>query len=162
MNNEYRDPNTSSSPTPPPPPSGGPVYSSQPPTYSNQGWDPNGAPVQREDTSMAVLAHLSTIVSMIISVGWLSFVGPLVVWFLYKDRSPFVRQAAAGAFNFNIGMWIANAIAWVLFITVIGIPIALVIWVVAGIMMIVCHILGTLRAMKGETFRYPFALPILR
>ncbi len=114
------------------------------------------------DRSLAAVAHVATLIGALASVGWLGFVVPLVMWFLYKDRSPFVRQAAAGAFNFNIGMWIANAIAWVLFITVIGIPIALVIWVVAGIMMIVCHILGTLRAMKGETFRYPFALPILR
>ena len=32
-----------------------------------------------DDRSMALIAHLSTLVATIISVGWLSFVGPLVV-----------------------------------------------------------------------------------
>lgn len=130
-------------------------------SYGFAGSGGYGAPSD-SDRSLAAVAHVATLIGALVSVGWLGFVVPLVMWFLYKDRSPFVRQAAAGAFNFNIGMWIANAVAWILFITVIGIPIALVIWAVAGIMSIVCHILGTLRAMKGETFRYPFQLPILR
>ena len=62
-----------------------------------------------EERSMALIAHLSTIAALIISAGWLSFVGPLVVWFLYKDKSQFARQSAAGAFNFNLGMWVQLA-----------------------------------------------------
>lgn len=161
MNNEYRDPNTSSSPTPPPPPSGGPVYSSQPPTYSNQGWDPNGAPVQREDTSMAVLAHLSTIVSMIISVGWLSFVGPLVVWFLYKDRSGFVRRCAAGAFNFNVSMWIVNVIGWILTITVVGAIVGIPMLIFSFVMQLWCHIRAAIKARDGVVYTYPMQMRIL-
>lgn len=113
------------------------------------------------DRSLAAVAHVATLVGALVSVGWLGFVVPLVMWFFYKDRSPFIRQAAAGAFNFNIGMWIANAVAWILMFTVIGIPLAVLIWAVAAVLSIVCHILGTVRAMRGETFRYPFALPIL-
>lgn len=114
------------------------------------------------DRSLAAVAHVATLIGTLISAGWLGFVVPLVMWFMYKERSPFVRQAAAGAFNFNIGMWIANAIAWVCMITIILIPVAILIWIGAGILFIVCHILGTLRALKGETFRYPFQLPFLR
>ena len=44
----------------------------------------------------SVLAHLSGPISAVLSVGWLSIVGPLIVWLLYRDRSSFVRTQAAG------------------------------------------------------------------
>ncbi len=114
-----------------------------------------------DDRSMALIAHLSTLVATIISVGWLSFVGPLVVWFLYKDKSAFVRESAAGAFNFNVGMWIMSIVGWICIITVIGIPIGLILLAISFIAQIVCHILGAMKASKGELYRYPFQLRIL-
>ena len=145
---------------PPPPPAGGPVFDT-PPTYSPQGYDPAGLPVKRDDTSIAVLAHLSTIVSMIISVGWLSFVGPLVVWFLYKDRSGFVRRCAAGAFNFNVSMWIVNVIGWILTFTVIGAVIGIPMLVFSFVMQLWCHIRAAIKASNGEVYGYPMQLRIL-
>ena len=114
-----------------------------------------------DDRSMALIAHLSTLVATIISVGWLSFVGPLVVWFLYKDKCAFVRESAAGAFNFNVGMWIMSIVGWICIITVIGIPIGLILLAISFIAQIVCHILGAMKASKGELYRYPFQLRIL-
>lgn len=114
------------------------------------------------DRSLAAIAHVATLIGTLISAGWLGFLVPLIMWFIYKDRSAFVRQAAAGAFNFNISMWIGNAVAWIFAVTLIGIPIAIIIWIVVGILWIVCHILGTIRALRGDTFRYPLQLPILR
>ena len=46
---------------------------------------------------MAILAHLAAVIAMVVSAGWLTFVGPLIVWFIYKDKSRFVRNAAAGS-----------------------------------------------------------------
>lgn len=114
-----------------------------------------------EERSVASLAHLSAIIAMIVSVGWLSFVGPLVVWFLYKDRSAFVRAAAAGSFNFNIWVWVMNIVAWILAFTVIGLPVAVVIWIVAAVLTLWCHIRGALLAQRGELYRYPFVIGLL-
>lgn len=114
-----------------------------------------------EERSMASLAHLSAIIAMIISVGWLSFVGPLLVWFLYKDRSPFVRAAAAGSFNFNIWVWVMNIVAWILAFTVIGLPVAIVIWIVAAVLTLWSHIKGAILAQRGELYRYPFVIRLL-
>ena len=114
-----------------------------------------------EERSVASLAHLSAIIAMIVSVGWLSFVGPLVVWFLYKDRSSFVRTAAAGSFNFNIWVWVMNVVAWILAFTVIGLPVAVVIWIVAAVLTLWCHIRGALMAQRGELYRYPFVIGLL-
>lgn len=114
-----------------------------------------------EERSMALIAHLSTIAALIISAGWLSFVGPLVVWFLYKDKSQFARQSAAGAFNFNLGMWVLSLIGWICVFTVIGAVIGIPILIFSAIAQIVCHIIGAVRASRGELYRYPFQLRVL-
>lgn len=114
-----------------------------------------------DERTFAILAHLSAIIAMVVSAGWLSFVGPLIVWAVYRNRSPFVRQAAAGAFNFNIWAWLMSVVAWILTITVIGIPIAIILWAVAGIMMLWCHIRGAIRASRGEPYHYPAQLKLL-
>ena len=90
------------------------------------------APTSDERT-WAVLGHLAAIVAAVISVGWLSFVGPLLIWAVYKDRSAFVRKAAADSFNFNLAVWAA-------------------LWV---------HIRAAMAAGRGESFRYPWGIPVL-
>lgn len=124
----------------------------QPPQYRAQG----------DDRTIAILTHLSGLVGALISVGWLGFVGPLVVWLVHKDRNPFLRATAAGSFNFNLSMWLLNAAAFVCFATILLIPVAIVLWLVAGVLLVVCHILAVLRANKGEVYRYPLQLPVLR
>lgn len=113
------------------------------------------------DRSLAILAHLSTLIAAVISVGWLSILGPLIMWLVFKNSRPFVRQASAGAFNFAVGLWVAGLIAWVLVITVIGIPIALIIGLVVLVVTILFPVLGAMRANKGEAYSYPIKIPVL-
>ncbi|GAB49824.1 DUF4870 domain-containing protein [Mobilicoccus pelagius] len=120
-----------------------------------------GGPVEPSERSMAMLAHLSMIVGLLLSAGWLTFVGPLVLWLVYKDRSPFVRQASAGAFNFSLAVSVASILVWLLVITFFGIPIALVLGLVVGVASIVMPILGAMRADKGQPYRYPLQIPVL-
>ncbi len=137
-----------------------------PPPYARGPYDPTigHAPsmTNGEERSVATLAHLSAIIAMLLSAGWLSFVGPLIVWFLYKDRSPFVRNAAAGSFNFNVWAWVMNIVAWIMVFTVILAPVAVVLWIVAGIMTLWCHIRGALFANRGRLYRYPATIGLLR
>ena len=114
-----------------------------------------------DDRTLAVLAHLSAIIAMIISAGWLSFAGPLLIWLLFRGRGPLVRGSAAGAFNFNLWAWLMTVIGWILFITVIGIPVAIILWVIAAVLTVVCHVIGALRASRGELYHYPAQIPIL-
>lgn len=115
-----------------------------------------------DDRTPAALAHASSLIAMALSAGWLSFVGPLVMWLIYKDRSPFVRQAAARSFNFNLGLWIMSIVGWIFIITVIGIPIGLILLAISFVLQIVGHLIGTVRATQGRTINYPFQLRILR
>lgn len=118
--------------------------------------------VPDEHRTAAALAHASSLIAMVISAGWLSFVGPLVMWLIYKDRSPFVRQAAAGSFNFNLTLWLVNIVGWIFIITVIGIPVGLLLLAVSFLGQVIGHLIGTVRATKGETMNYPFQIKVLR
>ena len=128
--------------------------------YGHQPGQP--VPVDSEHRTAAALAHASSLIAMVISAGWLSFVGPLVMWLIYKDRSPFVRQAAAGSFNFNLGLWLMSIVGWICIITIIGIPLGLVLLAVSFLGQIIGHVIGTLRATRGETMNYPFQIKVLR
>lgn len=139
---------------------GDPQYGHGQPGDAGYGHQP--ATVGPDDRTPAALAHASSLIAMALSAGWLSFVGPLVMWLIYKDRSPFVRQAAAGSFNFNLGLWIMSIVGWIFIITVIGIPIGLVLLAVSFVAQIVGHLIGTVRATKGHAINYPFQLRVLR
>ena len=128
-----------------------------------QSQDPYGQqplPTAEERTA-SILAHLSAIIAAVVSAGWLSIVGPLVVWAIYKDRSPLARQAAVGAFNFNLAIWAAFVVGWICLFTIILIPVAILLWLVAGVTALVCHIQGAIRASHDEPYTYPFQIRVL-
>ncbi len=110
---------------------------------------------------VSIFAHLSAIIAAIVSVGWLSILGPLIVYVVYKDRSPLVRSAAAGAFNFNLAVWAMIVLGWICVFTVVLLPIGIILWVIAGVAGLVCHVLGAVRANNGQPYRYPFSIRVL-
>ncbi|GAB3447468.1 DUF4870 domain-containing protein [Phycicoccus ginsengisoli] len=124
-------------------------------------YQPQPAHIPAEERTVAILAHLSALIAAVVSAGWLSIIGPLIVWAIYKDRSPLARQAAAGAFNFNLAIWAAFIVGWICFFTIVLIPVAIIIWLVAAVAGLVCHILGAVRANNGETYNYPFQIRVL-
>ncbi|EWT05508.1 hypothetical protein N864_03165 [Intrasporangium chromatireducens Q5-1] len=115
-----------------------------------------------DERTWAALAHASALIAAIVSAGWLSFLGPLAVYLYGRGRSDFVRRSAANAFNFNILLWVATIAGWVLFLTLIGIPFALFIWLAVFVGSIVFHLLAALRAWRGELYRYPWTISILK
>ena len=134
-----------------------PPYAQQPP----QGTPPAGALAPAEARTWSIVAHLAPVAGALLSVGWLNFLGPLVIYLIYKDRSPQVRAAAAGAFNFSVTLWITNVVAWILFVTIIGIPIAILLWIAEAIALFLFHIWGAVNAANDQPFKYPLQIPIL-
>jgi uncharacterized protein len=114
-----------------------------------------------DDRTLAVLAHLSPIIALVLTAGWLSWAGPLIVWAIWRDRSPLVRTAAATSFNFNLTIWVAFVVGWICIFTIVLIPVGLLLFVIPGILQFVFSILGALRASRGETYKYPLQIPVL-
>ena len=108
----------------------------------------------------AVLAHLSAPIAALISAGTLSILGPLVIWLLFKNR-PLVREAAAGAFNFNLAFWVLYVVSWLLIFTVIGAVIGIPLIIVLFVVSAWCHIKGAIRAADDRPYDYPFQIRVL-
>lgn len=131
-----------------------------PPPPNNPAHQPEQMAAGDERTWM-ILAHVSAPIAMIVSAGWLSFVGPLLVWLVKKDQSAAVRQAASGAFNFNLAAWLMAIIGWICFFTIILIPVAIIIWIIVFIVSVYAHVRGALTASKGQVYSYPFQIRVL-
>jgi uncharacterized Tic20 family protein len=102
-----------------------------------------------DDTSMAMLSHLLGLLA--------SWIGPLIIYLLKKDESPYVRDQAAEALNFQITMFIGYFVAGILTIVFIGILLLPIVWIVS----LIFHIQAAMATNKGERYRYPFAIRLI-
>lgn len=94
-----------------------------------------------------MLAHISPLVG-------LGFIGPLVVWLIYKDKSPFVADQAKEALNFSLAVLVA---VLVLCATCIGVVVAPVVSIGA----IVYGIIAAMESNKGVWYRYPYTIRMI-
>ncbi|MEV3984771.1 DUF4870 domain-containing protein [Nonomuraea sp. NPDC049758] len=144
---------------PPPPGYGQPPGHGQAPGYGQQpGYGyPAGPYVPgrfgprrgSDDTTMAMLAHLLGLL-----VSW---IGPLVIYLMKKDESPYVRDQAAEALNFQITMFIGYAVAIVLSFVLVGLLLFPIIWIVS----LIFHVQAAIATNRGENYRYPFAIRLI-
>jgi uncharacterized protein len=108
----------------------------------------------------AILAHLSAPIAALVSAGWLSLLGPFLVWLVRKD-DPYSRRAAAGAFNFNLTFWLLYVVSWLLIITIVGALIGVPMLVVLFLVSAWCHVKGAIRAANDRPYDYPFQIRVL-
>src|SRR3954464_13024820 len=85
-----------------------------------------------DERNWGMLAHLSSLIAIWL-VG-LAFLGPLLIWLLKKDQSPFVADQAKEALNFQIAVFIVNMICTVTCVGVILIPVIIVGDIVLSVM----------------------------
>jgi uncharacterized Tic20 family protein len=107
-------------------------------------------PPASDERSMALLCHLGGIIS--------SFILPLVIWLIKKDQSAFVNDQGKEALNFQITMWIAWAVAIVLSCVGVGFLLFPVIFLVN----IIFCVMGAIASNKGERYRYPLNIRIIK
>ena len=82
-------------------------------------------------------------------LGWLV---PLIIFLIKKDESPFVRDQAAQALNFQLLVLIGYVVSSMLMLVIIGYLFWFALWVVS----IVLGIMGGMAASRGEWYRFPF------
>ncbi|WP_157247983.1 DUF4870 domain-containing protein [Nonomuraea typhae] len=103
-----------------------------------------------DDTTMAMVAHLLGLL-----VSW---IGPLIIYLMKKDESPYVRDQAAEALNFQLTMFIGYFVAGILTIILIGFLLLPVIWVVS----LIFHIQAAIATNKGANYRYPISIRMIK
>lgn len=111
-----------------------------------------------DEKTWAVIAHLSALAAMLIGFA---FLGPLVVYLIKKDDSPYVRQHAAAALNFQL--------SWLIWGIVLAISGVILLFVLIGFVLLFCLLIGLIawlvfvilaavKANNCELYKYPLTV----
>ena len=110
---------------------------------------------QQDEKTWATLVHLAPFLAAVVGIP---FLGPLIVFLIFKDRGPFVRFHAAQALNFQIIITIAFWVFGVLSFVLIGIPFL----IATGIAWVILSIVAAIKANNGEWYRYPMTPELVK
>lgn len=106
--------------------------------------------LSQDSKNMAMLCHLLGLFT--------SFIGPLVLWLIKKDEDKFVDEQGKEALNFQITVAIAAIASGILSLVCIG--------VLLGAAVTICDlifcIMACMAASKGEHYRYPVSLRLVK
>jgi uncharacterized Tic20 family protein len=98
----------------------------------------------------------------------MGFVVPLIIWLVKKDQSRFVDDQAKEALNFQVSVLIATAllvsVGGVIALVTLGLGAFLVApaGLALAIYAVVMPIVAAIRSNKGELYRYPLTLRLIR
>jgi len=108
---------------------------------------PGATPINSSDRILAAFCHLSVFVGMY-------FIVPLIIFFVKRDESAFVADHAKEVLNFHLSLLIYFICCIPLIFIIIGIPIMIVL----GIVALICTIIGAVRAADSSYYRYPLTI----
>jgi len=103
-----------------------------------------------------MFCHLSAFAGFFFPFG--GIIGPLICWLSKKDESAWVYVNGRDSLNFELSILLYMVLAVPLCFIIIGIPIILIL----GTLKVVCIIIASVKAAKGEKFKYPLAIPFVQ
>ena len=112
----------------------------------------DSGPTPARERNWALVAHLSGL-ALYTGVPFGNVLGPLVVWLLTKDDSPFVADQAKEVLN-QLSLTLYTVAAFVLLFFVVGL-LALPVLFVAHL---VFSVVAAVQASEGKVYRYPLTL----
>src|SRR6185503_9553022 len=118
------------------------------------------APVSTGSTDIrtwCVLCHASALLGVLFHFPG-HLIGPLIVWLVKRGDSPEIDAHGKESLNFQISMLIYDAIAAILCVVLIGIPILIALWVLNTVLVIIASI----QASEGKFYQYPFTIRLIK
>jgi uncharacterized Tic20 family protein len=130
------------------------------PTPESSPYTKSGSPslTPEVERTWALTAHAIAGAAMVLSAGTLGFVAALVIYLVYKDRGPFVRQHAADAVNIQLNALLWFIVGGILVLVLVGFAVLAVVPIVA----VVLHILGAVKAYQGEWHWSPLTIKFVQ
>lgn len=112
--------------------------------------DYSGPAPSKDDSNMTMLMYILAIFT--------GFIGPLIIWLIKKDQSPFINDQGKEVLNWCITLVIGFIACLLLTLIVIGAFLMPVLW----LLNIIFCIMGAIKTNKGIAYRYPFAIRLLK
>ena len=124
----------------------------------NYGIGDHRAMSAQDERTWSVLAHLSMFLNLV--TGFLGPVAALVVWLVYRDRSPRVAFHALQSMWYQIGWIVILAAGWILttllMVVVVGFLLIPVMIVVSALPFLHAGY-AAYKVYHGDDYRYPIA-----
>ncbi|HVN58540.1 MAG TPA: DUF4870 domain-containing protein [Bacteroidales bacterium] len=108
------------------------------------------------ERNWAMFCHLAAFAGFFVPFG--GIIGPLVIWLSKKDESTWINENGKASLNFQLSMLLYMILVLPLCFIIIGFPLLAVLW----LLKIIFIIIASVRASKGEEFRYPLAIPFIQ
>ncbi|MBG0860120.1 MAG: DUF4870 domain-containing protein [Bacteroidales bacterium] len=108
------------------------------------------------ERNWAMLCHLSSFAGYFFPFG--GIIGPLICWLTRKDESQWVNENGKSSMNFQLSILLYMVLAIPLIFLLIGIPIVMFL----GVLEVVCVVIASIKASKGEQFKYPLSIPFIQ
>lgn len=121
---------------------------------TDQVQQPGAVNVPKAVLTWGTLCHFAGLLLLAVPVLG-NVIGPLLVWLLKKNDHPFIDEQGKESLNFQISMTLYGLLAAM---TVIGLPIAALIFVAD----IALTIVASIRTSNAEFYRYPLTLRLVK
>ena len=108
------------------------------------------------ERNWAMFCHLSAFAGFLVPFG--GIIGPLICWLSRRDESTWVNENGKSSLNFQLSMLLYIVLASPLIFIIIGIPIIALL----ATLKIVFIVIASVKASKGEEFRYPLSIPFIQ
>ena len=104
-----------------------------------------------------MICHLSAFAALVgIPIG--NILGPLIIWLIKREDSPFIDAHRKEALNWQISATIYFVVSLVLVFVIIGFVLLLILLVLETITIIIAAI----RVNSGQTYRYPMTIHFIK
>ena len=127
---------------------------------------PSGS-LSAEERQWGMFGHLSALTGLVTG-GLGNFLGPLIIWQMKKETSPFAADEAKEALNFNITLLIVGIVFGIVgaLFTVITlglgailvVPVALAL----GVAWLAFTVVAAMKANEGVAYRYPLTIRLIK
>ncbi len=111
----------------------------------------------KKAVTWATFCHVAAL-SLYLGIPFGHIIAPLIIWLIKKNDFPFVDEQGKESLNFQISMTIYAIIVGILCYVFVGFML-LPVLVIAHITLIIIAIVKT---NKGESYRYPFTIRVIK
>ncbi len=112
---------------------------------------------QSEERNWVVFSHLGGL----FTVSFLGIIIPLLIWLFKGNESAFIKEQGREIVNFQVSLSIYFLLCALVAFTIIGMVVAFPAMFALFVINVVSIIKGSIKASKGEKFRYPINLRLI-
>jgi uncharacterized Tic20 family protein len=114
--------------------------------------EPTQLTIMPEERTLAAITHLSGLSGYVIPLG--GVLVPIIIWAV-KSESKVIASIAKQALLLNLVVFLLLGGSVLLWLTIVLIPLAILIWIALGITAIALPIVGAIKSLDGAYYRYP-------